>query len=153
MENFKKKSETESTFIKKTLPMPVTCDSCGFELPEDAEKNFGYFVNYLQCKDLNRNNKIITGVPSQFLKRIEKGKGEGKIAGDSASGYHLKDNYNFVRWIVWCEVCHGKKSKLQGMQRKTNNMKPTGKTEALSIKSAIDKLNKLQNMKRASRPS
>ena len=147
----KKKTETEIN-EKRTLPMPVTCDSCGFELPEDADKNSGYFINYMTCRDLNRQNKPITGTPSQFLKRIEKGKGEGKISGSSAGGYVLRENFTFVRWIVWCIDCHGKSSKLQDMTRKTNNMIPTGNNPSLSITESIKKLNNLQSMKKASRP-
>ena len=147
-----KKTEDDST-ERKTLPMPVTCDSCGFELPDDAEKNSGYFVNFLICRDMNRQNKPITGAPSLFLKRIEKGKGEGKIAGSSAGGYHLKDNYTFVRWVVWCVRCHSNKSKLQDMSIKTNNMLPTGENKSLSLEESLKKLTKNQNMKSASRPS
>jgi len=142
-----KKTEKEESFERKTLPMPVTCDSCGFVLPDDAERNSGYFVNFLICRDLNRNSKPITGIPSQFLKRIEKGKGEGKILGNPASGYVLKDNFVFVRWVVWCVECHVKSSKLQGMGRKTNNMKPTGSNPSLSLEESLKRLHRHQNMK------
>ena len=143
---------TENTFIKKTTPMPVTCDCCGFELPEDAESNSGYFVNFLQCKDISRNNKLITGAPSQFLQKV---KVENNLitAGSSSEGYHLKDNYDFVRWVVWCVRCHSDKSRLQDMKRKTNHMKPDGQMKSLSLKESIKRLNANQNMKRASRPS
>lgn len=143
-------SNQSETFVKKTMPLPVTCESCGFELPNDADRNVNYFVSYLSCRDMNRNNKIFTGQPAIFLEKNVKDKSE-KVTGDSAGGYHLKENYSFAHWTVWCCRCHSNKTKLQDMSRKTNNLKATGKTEALSIEGALKKLRGLQNMKSASR--
>jgi len=145
---FKNKQDGDNnlTPVRKTLPMPTTCDSCGFELPKDAERNLNYFVNFMICRDMNRNNKTITGVPSQFLKRIKKD-GNDIIAGSSAEGYHLKENFTFVRWVVWCIKCHSRSSRLQDMSRKTNNMKPTGSNPSLSLEESLKRLHRHQNMK------
>lgn len=140
-------SKSNTDQIQQTLnlthPMPVTCKCCGFELPEDAEKNSGYFVNFLSCRDKNRENKIITGVPSMFMDLDA----HGNIKGSSSSGYHLKENFTYVRWVVLCIRCHANKSRNQAMHLKTNNLETTGQAPALSIESALKKLRSLQNMR------
>ena len=148
----KQDGDGSDSLVRKTLPMPVTCGSCGFELPEDAEKNTGFFVNFLICRDKNRSNKEIHGMPSLFLKH-DNVHGLYRALGDSAGGYHLKDNYTFVKWVVFCVRCHSNKSRLDDMSRKTNNMIATGKTESLSIEGALKKLRTIQNMKNASKYS
>ncbi len=144
MSKFKKSYSPEETLVKKTLPMPVECCSCGYELPIDAESNSGFFVNMMICRDMNRQNKTITGTPGQFLK-FGKVLNHEQVLGDSSTGYHLKDNYTFVKWVVWCVKCHSNKSRLANMQSKTNNMVPSGKQPGLSIETAIAKLNKLRS--------
>ena len=143
----KKAGVTELT--NKTFPMPVTCGSCGFELPKDAEKNSGYFVNFLTCRDKNRNNKTITGVPSTFM---EIGK-DGKIIGSSTGGYQLRENYTHVGWTVRCVECSSKKTRLDDLSRKTNNLIPTGKHRSLSLEESLNSLRNHQSMRTNSKPS
>lgn len=141
MNKFSKKDNYKDQLVRKTLPMPVTCDCCGFELPDYADKNEGFFVTQMTCSDMNRNNKKITSSPSIFLKIGRIGNTD-KILGDSAGGYHLKDNFTFIRWVVWCIRCQTNKSRLQDMTTKTNHMKPDGKNKA-TINDAVKKLNQL----------
>lgn len=116
MGKFARRAEQEKENLNKTLPLPVTCQCCGFELPSDAEKNDKYFVNFLVCLDKNRNCKRVTGVPSQFLEVDA----NGRIKGSSDDGYVLRKNYDFFEWVVWCVRCHSKKTMLADKTKKTN---------------------------------
>lgn len=136
--------------VRRTTPMPTTCNFCGFELPEDAERNFNYFVNFITCRDINRGNKAITGAPSLFLKIDENKQSDrrGKIAGSSAQGYILKDNYAFVNWTVFCVRCHSNRLMKDDMSRKTNHMIPDIPEHASTLNSTLNKLKELQYKQR-----
>lgn len=146
MGKYSKKQENESGFTNSTNPQPVRCDSCGYELQDD-ETNKDVFVYYLQCEDMNRNLKVITGYPGEFCKFDS----VGKNVGNSSNGYALQDKYRFKNWVTWCVDCHAKKTKLQYNERKTNNLITSGKVPALSIQDALKKLHNAQSMGRNSR--
>ena len=141
----KRGSVLDETIKNTTLPMPVTCKKCGYELPDD-KPNKGEFVNQLTCLDLNRNSRKITGVPSTFMEKVTKDKKE-TCEGSSSSGYTLKPNFKFYEWHVFCEPCYVEMCRLQDMSRKVNHLRPDGKAQALSIQQALIKLRSHQNMR------
>ena len=143
MGKFKDPKGFEESISNLTGAVPADCSSCGHEFADDAKNENRGQVNCLSCRDLNRGGKIITGTPSRFLK-------EGKVnnherpLGNPSSGYQLKDNFEFERWIIWCGRCHTNKTKLSGMHRKSNHMKSDGVvTKALSIEQSLNKLKKI----------
>lgn len=107
--------------VRRTTPIPTTCDKCGFELPDDAVTNRGYFVNQITCRDSTRNNKAFTGVPSTFLKSKDINH-KYKTEGDSATGYVLRENYDFVSWHTWCEPCYSEMVRKQALSKKYNQL-------------------------------
>lgn len=107
--------------VRRTTPVPTTCDKCGFELPDDAVTNRGYFVNQITCRDSARNNKAFTGVPSTFLNRKEKDH-KYQVEGDGATGFVLRENYDFVSWHTWCEPCYSEMLRKQALSKKYNQL-------------------------------
>ena len=112
----KKQAGGGEIFANKANPMPVTCCNCGHEDGEDPMKNRG-FVNYLICRDKNRDNRIVIKHPSYFMEKDE----HMKVKGDP-SGFVLKENFTFYEWKVFCTSCHSSNVKLQEIERPVNNM-------------------------------